>query len=246
MRTVRVLLFLFATLLWAQSERGNITGLVTDSTGGVIAGAAVAITNMATNAAVHVSTTSAGEYNVPNLSPGNYRVEIGAAGFKRFAQSNVVLTAAGTVRLDAQLTVGQISETVEVQAAVAQIQTETAKVSTSMQNRMVDDLPLVVGGALRSVFNLVSTTAEAKGSGATLALGGGQTGAWDATLDGLSVTTNRSADATEIAYNTPSVESITEFTVDTNGFKAEYGQAGGGVMTFVSKSGTNSPHGVGL
>src|SRR6266567_5071838 len=151
MRTRHFLLVLFVGLLWGQSERGNITGLVTDSTGGVIAGAAVAITNMATNTAVNVSTTSAGEYNVPNLSPGSYRVEIGASGFKRFAQSNVVLSAAGTVRLDAQLIVGQVSETVEVQAAVAQIQTETAKVGTSMQNRMVDDLPLVVGGALRSV-----------------------------------------------------------------------------------------------
>src|SRR5262249_39066333 len=155
----------------------------------------------ATNAAVNVTTTSAGEYNVPNLSPGNYRVEIGASGFKRFAQDNVVLNAAGTVRVDAQLAVGAVSETVEVQALDAQIQTENAKVSASMQNRMVDELPLVVGGALRSVFNLVSSLPEAKGSGSTLALGGGQTGAWDATLDGLSVTTNRSADATEIAYN---------------------------------------------
>src|SRR5205085_9040632 len=65
----------------------------------------------------------------------------------------------------------------------------------------------------------------------------------DAKLDGLSVTTNRSADAKEIAYNAPSVEAITEFSIDTNGFKAEYGQAGGGVMTFVSKSGTNDIHG---
>ena len=59
----------------------------------------------------------------------------------------------------------------------------------------------------------------------------------------MSVTTNRQADAAEIAYNAPSLEAITEFTVDTNGFKAEYGQAGGGVMTFVSKSGTNEIHG---
>ena len=59
----------------------------------------------------------------------------------------------------------------------------------------------------------------------------------------VSVATNRSADAVEIAYTTPSLEAITEFAIDTNGFKAEYGQAGGGIMTFVSKSGTNSWHG---
>src|SRR6185295_19415064 len=74
-------------------------------------------------------------------------------------------------------------------------------------------------------------------------LGGGQGGAWNATLDGISVGTNRVADVVEVGYNTPSVEAITEFTVDTNGFKAEYGQAGGGVMTFVSKSGGNAFHG---
>ncbi|MEO7650591.1 MAG: TonB-dependent receptor, partial [Bryobacteraceae bacterium] len=68
--------------------------------------------------------------------------------------------------------------------------------------------------------------------------------AWEATLDGVSVATNRSADAVEISYNTPSLEAITEFAVDTNGFKAEYGQAGGGIMTFSSKSGTNQFHGV--
>ena len=131
----------------------------------------------------------------------------------------------------------------QVSAAVAQIQTENAKISTAVQNRMVDELPLVVGGALRSPFNLVTVTPEARGDGGTLSLGGGQAAAWNATLDGISVTTNRAANTAEIAYNAPSVEAITEFTVDTNGFKAEYGQAGGGVMTFVSKSGTNQIHG---
>ena len=89
----------------------------------------------------------------------------------------------------------------------------------------------------------MAVAAEARGSGGTLRLGGGQGGAWNASLDGISVGTNRAADMTEVGYNTPSVEAITEFTVDVNGFKAEYGQAGGGVMTFVSKSGTNALHG---
>ncbi|MBI3681716.1 MAG: TonB-dependent receptor [Acidobacteria bacterium] len=116
--------------------------------------------------------------------------------------------------------------------------------TTAVQNRLVDELPLVVGGALRSPFDLVSITPEARGGGSQLALGGGQARAWEATLDGVSVATNRSADAVEIAYNAPSLEAITEFAVDTNGFKAEYGQAGGGIMTFSSKSGTNRFHGV--
>ena len=154
------------------------------------------------------------------------------------------MTAAATVRADARLEVGQVTETVEVRADVAQVQTENAKITTAVQNKLVDELPLVVGGALRSPFDLVSVAPEARGGGGQLALGGGQARAWEATLDGVSVATNRSADAVEIAYNAPSLEAITEFAVDTNGFKAEYGQAGGGIMTFSSKSGTNQYHGV--
>lgn len=243
MRKSLMLLPVLATLLLAQTERGNITGSVSDPTGAVIAGAEVKVTHLATNTTANARTTAAGDYNVSNLSPGQYRVEISAAGFKRFLQENITLTAAGTVRLDAQLQLGQVSETVEVSGAVTQIQMENAKITTAVQNRMVDELPLVVGGALRSPFDLVTITPESRGSGGTLALGGGQAAAWNATLDGVSVTTNRSANTVEIAYNAPSVEAITEFTVDTNGFKAEYGQAGGGVMTFVSKSGTNVVHG---
>ncbi len=237
-------LFLALSLFaFAQSERGNITGSVTDPTGAHIANATVVVTNTATNTAQQVSTTNSGEYSVPNLSPGQYRVDVSTPGFRRYLQDGVTLTAGATVRIDAELQVGQISEAIEVKAQAPQMQTEDAKISTAVQNKLVDELPLVVGGALRSPFDLVSTVPESKGSGNTLSIGGGQAAGWSATLDGLSVNTNRSADASETAYLTPSVESITEFAVDTNGFKAEYGQASGGVITFASKSGTNQMHG---
>jgi hypothetical protein len=238
------ILLLAAASAFAQTERGNITGSVTDSSGAAVPGAQVVIVNAATNSSSTVATTNVGDYNAPNLPPGNYRMEFSAAGFKKSVRDGVVLTAASTTRVDAKLELGQVSETVEVRADIAQVQTENAKVTTAVQNKLVDELPLVVGGAMRSPFDLVSVTPEARGGGGQLALGGGQARAWEATLDGVSVATNRSADAVEIAYNTPSLEAITEFAVDTNGFKAEYGQAGGGIMTFSSKSGTNRFHGV--
>ena len=96
---------------------------------------------------------------------------------------------------------------------------------------------------MRSPFDLISTVAEAKTGGGVgntaVSLGGGQGGAFGATLDGVSVNTNRQADITETAFLTPSLEAITEFAVETNGFKPEFGQAGGGGITFASKSGTN-------
>jgi hypothetical protein len=227
--------------LSGQTEYGNITGVVSDPTGAVIPGAEILVTNTATNVKKTTITTAGGEYNVP-VPPGTYQVQVTLTGFKRHVGDNVVVAAATTLRLDVKLQLGEMSEVVEV-SGVTQIQTENAKISTAVQNRLVDELPLVVLGAMRSPFDLVNITPESKGRGNTISLGGGQAAAWDATLDGISVTTNRSADAAEITYTAPSVEGITEFTVDTNGFKAEYGQAGGGVMTFVSKSGTNQLHG---
>ncbi len=167
---------------FAQSERGNITGIVTDSTGAPIAGAPVAITNQATNTVERVTTTNTGEYNAPNLSPGTYSVDVSVSGFRTFIERNLDhLTAGATMRADApQLQVGQLTESVQVQAQAIQMQTEDAKISTAVQNRLVDELPLVVGGALRSPFDLVSTVAEAKGSGTTLALGGGEAASWSA------------------------------------------------------------------
>lgn len=240
----RVTLFLCLSLVaMAQSERGNITGIVTDPSGAAVAGASLTATQRDTNAVSRATTSAAGEYNIPNLLPGVYRLEVTAAGFKRSLQQNITISAGATVRADSTLQLGQVSESIEVTAAAATIQTENAKVSTLVENKLVDELPLVVGGAMRSPFNLVAVAPEARGGGQTMSIGGGQAAQWDATLDGHSVGTNRSGDAAEAALNSPSVEALTEFTVDTNGFKAEYGQAGGGVMTFVSKSGTNNFHG---
>src|SRR6266571_9184760 len=94
----------------AQSERGNITGVVTDSTGASVAKASVTITSGATNISAHAVTTSTGEYNAPNLGPGVYKIEIAAPGFRRFVADGVTLTAGASIRMDAQLEVGQLTD----------------------------------------------------------------------------------------------------------------------------------------
>jgi len=130
--------------------------------------------NRDTNATAKAATSSSGEYNIPNLLPGLYRIEIQATGFKRFLQQNVTVSAASTVRADAQLQLGAVTGQVEVSAQAAVLKTDNARVSTQVQNKLVDDLPLVVGGAMRSPFNLVSVVPEARGDGQRLSLGGGQ------------------------------------------------------------------------
>src|SRR5262245_42409975 len=135
---------LFACTLFGQSERGNITGIVTDQSGGAIPGAEVVITHRATNTVVKLTTTTSGEYNAAGLNPGEFNVDASANGFRRYTQTNAVLTASATLRIDIKLQVGTVTDTVEVVASAAQVQTENARVATPVNSVLVDSLPLVV------------------------------------------------------------------------------------------------------
>ena len=228
---------------FAQSERGSITGVIQDTSKAAVPGVSVKVINTATNATTDVVSSESGAYSAANLPPGTYRIEASLTGFQTAKTDGVRLTAGATARVDIILNLGAIEESVTVMANSPLVSTEDAKISTNMSNESIDQLPLVVGGAMRSVFDLVATVPESKGSGAQVVLGGGQGGGFGATLDGISVNTNRAADTSETAFLTPSVEAITEFAVETNGFKPEFGQAAGGAITFASKSGTNAFHG---
>ncbi|MEZ5354687.1 MAG: TonB-dependent receptor [Bryobacteraceae bacterium] len=230
--------------VFAQSDRGVITGTVTDAAGAVIPGAEVKATNVASGTPYATTTTDSGIFTIPSVQPGNYRLAVTQQGFKQFQVSNVVLIAGGTVRVDARLEIGQVTESIEVSSDIAQIQTETAKISTQVSSKMVDELPLVVGGAMRGAFDLALITPEANNpEDKGFNVGGAQGGSYGATLDGVSILTSRFNSVEWANVNTPSVDAITEFAVETNGFKAEYGRAQGGMITFASKSGTNELHG---
>ncbi len=236
---------LFAALALGQSERGTITGAVRDQSGASIPAASVTITNMATNVAIHVATNDAGEFTVPNLSPGRYLVRVEKQGFRPSEERGLLLDAAQSVRADAVLQLGSSTQAIEVQASAVSLQTEDAKNSVTLENKLVDDLPLVVNGTVRTPFDLATMTPGAKNLGGDngFSLGGGQAASYGTTLDGVSANTSRALSKSWVASNSPSVEAIDQFTVDSGGYKAEYGHAGGGVMTFVSKSGTNAFHG---
>ncbi len=247
-----VVLFLLASVvpMPAQTDRGVISGSVTDASGAVIAGAKVSAIHVATNVTYSTVSTSTGDFTIPSLTAGDYQLKIEQQGFKTYVRSGINVSAGGSVRVNASLELGAVTESIEVTTAVVQLQTESARVTSQVSNKLVDELPLVVGGAMRSPFDLALITPEAKlveGSGTasdeSFALGGGQAAAWGVTLDGVSAGTGRFGSVQWANVNTPSVDAITEFTVETNGFKAEYGRASGGIMTFTSKSGTNEFHG---
>lgn len=238
-------LLVLCASVWAQSERGTITGAVRDASGAVIAGAKVTVTNTATNSNSTLSTNESGEYTVPSLAAGLYDIRIEKAGFRPSEERGLNLSAATTVRADATLEIGTSTQAVEIQASAVSLHTEDAKNSVTIQNKLVNDLPLVVGGAVRSPFDLAILTPESKNLGGDngFMLGGGQAASYGTSLDGVSTNTTRALSVSWVSSNAPSIEAITEFTVDTNGFKAEYGHAAGGIMTFTSKSGTNGFHG---
>jgi len=242
-RLVLSLLVIVSAVL-AQTERGSIAGTVQDSTGAVIPGAKISVTNTATNVTTPVTSAATGDFTAVSLSPGTYTITVDKEGFKHYVRSGVILPPASNIRVDVSLEVGTAQQSVEVSADVQLLQTENAKSSVTVNMQLVDKLPLVVGGALRSVFDLASGTPEAKNLGdRNFIVGGGQGASFGATLDGVSTNTTRALETSWVSVNTPSLEAISEFTVDSNGFKAEYGHSGGGVMTFSSKSGTNSFHG---
>lgn len=240
-----VCLSFLCAVLFGQSERGTISGTAKDATGAVVPGAKVVANETQTNVTINSVTNGAGDYTIPNVPIGIYTIRVEKAGFRPAVLSGLTVNAATSVRADVTLEVGASSQAVEVTATAVQLHTEDSKSSVTIANKLVDDLPLVVGGTVRSPFDLAVLTPEAKnlGGDAGFALGGGQAAGYGTTLDGISADTSRALQKTWVSSNSPSVEAITEFTVDTNGFKAEFSHAAGGVMQFVTKSGTNQLHG---
>ena len=131
---------------WAQSDRGSITGTITDSTGGIVPDASVTATNTATNVVSRTATNESGVYAIPALLPGTYKVRVEKNGFKAAEQAQVVLAASSTVRVDIGLQVGEVSESVDVSASVTQLQSGLLRIAIHEgRNRQVRRMCDAVG-----------------------------------------------------------------------------------------------------
>src|SRR5436190_18928980 len=144
----RALLPLLITLAaaipaFSQSERGTIVGSVTDATGSLVPNATVTVTNIATNSVVNLNTGQSGDFTAPSLAVGTYTVRVEAKGFRPAVVSGLTLNASSSVRADVVLEVGSTTTAVEITASSLQLSTDSAKVSSAVTNKMVDQLPLV-------------------------------------------------------------------------------------------------------
>lgn len=247
----------WALFSFAQSDTGQIAGTVTDSSGAVVSGATITVTNVGKDRTVTVQSGGAGEFSVPTLSPGHYKVEVKAANFKSVIQE-VDLEVGQVLPLDFKLSAGAVTETVEVSSAAPMVATDSSDLGEVVQGRQVVDLPLnarnftqlatLVPGVTRGN----NTNGDATGAsgnaetyrynnsgGASLAVNGLRPQANNFLLDGFD--NNESLVNTIIFFSAP--DAIQEFRVATNVAPAEFGRAGGGVVNTAIKSGTNQIHG---
>src|SRR3984893_12083170 len=229
---------------------GQITGLVTDSSGGVGVGAAVTVINPQTSFTRAENTNGSGIYNFPNLLPGLYDVKVETQGFQSVIRRGVELQVEQVALLDSQLQVGAVAEAVEVTTGAPLLNTEDATVGAVIENQRIVDLPL--NG--RNFLQLVAlspnvSTGFGNGGQSSSRLGG------DRATQQISISGNRrewnyftldGVNNTEGDFNTylflPSIDALQEFKVQTGIYSAEFGREVGQVNVS-TKSGTNDYHG---
>jgi hypothetical protein len=246
---------LFAVpVLRAQSTLGTITGLVTDSSGAVVPNAVVAAVNTATGVRAQTVGSSTGNYVIPNLQIGTYDLTVSVTGFKTFQRSGIGIRSNDNIRVDATLELGAATERIEISAEAPPLRTESTEVSTTMENKLVNDVPLAVagiGGGMRNAFSIMMMMPQVKsGNGESawddLQVGGGQQHDWNVSVDGLSVEMGWRNHVGYMNRLTPAVDAVEEFHIETAAFKAENSRASGGNISVTTKSGTNELHGSGF
>jgi Carboxypeptidase regulatory-like domain/TonB-dependent Receptor Plug Domain len=238
----------FAGTAFAQNDVGSIVGFVTDSSGAVVPNAKVIIKNEGTGESRTVSTDGSGHYAVPNLSPTVYTMTAEATGFQKFESTHNVLASNSTISIDAVLTLGAASQTVEVTATAALLQTQSAAVQSEINGEQIQKMELNGRNPIYMTQFLpgVSSTATlgdfnfAFNSGDSFNINGARTQDTLYTIDGAPAV--RTRDDGEIIAGV-NVDAVQEMQVITAAYSAEYGGASGAQVRIVSKSGTTNFHG---
>src|SRR5579871_1219652 len=254
MRHTRAFLLLVSSIsLFAQSDRGTITGTVSDPAGAVVANAGVEARNTETGAVYPVAASATGNYTIPQLPAGTYEVDVTVPGFKKFVRTGLTIQAAQTIRVDATLEVGNATESVTVNEEAPLLKTESGELSNTVETKTMDTLPLLSVGSnssgVRNPFNIVALLPGAyfqpapPFTGPQVRINGGVTGSETVLIDGMDGTNILGQGANQ--QNQPGMDSIQEWTVQTSNYSAEFGQAGSAVMNVTMKSGTNQYHGTG-
>src|SRR5438128_7550715 len=230
--------------VWAQST-AQLSGTVRDQIGAVLPGVEVKATQTATGLERSVLTNETGSYILPNLPVGPYKLEASLTGFRTFAQTGIVLQVDANPVINILLQVGQVAETVEVQADAALVETRNTGIGQVIDNGRVMELPL----AARNVQQLIILSGAAVGGGAQntprnyptdiISVGGGSNDGLTFMLDGGV----HNDPYGNLNLPLPFPDALQEFKVETSSVPAQYGQHSAGAVNVVTKSGTNDVHG---
>jgi hypothetical protein len=258
---VASLLFAFSLPLFGQTDRGTITGTVTDPAGAVIAGAMIQAKNLATGAVYPAASSGTGNYTVAQLPAGNYELTVTAMGFKQFVRSGLTVEVAGILRIDAAMEVGAATESVTVTEAATLLNTESTALSHNVRTSTLNDLPVLdlsgagstftasyfgnAGGGLGNIRNPLSGVQLLPGTNFqtdnVLRINGMPSSSQSINIEGQDASNGFMRQLTQMTQS--STDAIQEVAIQTSNFAAEYGRAGGGYFNYTMKSGANQFHG---
>ena len=244
-----ICLSLFAVAAFAQSDRGSITGSITDQANALVANAGVEAKNAATGAQFQTLSTDTGNYTLSQLPIGVYQLSVSVPGFKRFIQQGITVETAQVVRVDVALQVGAVSDSVMVVGDASMLKTDTVDISHNVTVQTLNELPMLgVGSAaagssgIRNPNNVVGMVPGVYYvPNSQVKINGAPTNTQAYHVEGM--------DATNLGFpyaaaqTQPSVDAIQEVAVQTSNFAPEFGTSGGGFFNVTMRSGTNSYHG---
>lgn len=234
---------------FGQTFTASLSGVVSDPQGAVIPNASIELKNSNTNEIRRTTTGGDGSYALSNLLPGTYELTVKAQGFKAFVQRNIILQASRSSELNVSLQLGELAQTVEVTEAAVLLDTKSANDLATLNRTLVAELPTNTRTPLNFVFALAGTTEGPSGMTSpshnidqmfnTFGLHGGRSGSSQVLLDG--------APATAVDWGglmvSPTVDAVQEMQVLRNTYETQYGRAGGGIITLISKGGSPEFHG---
>jgi len=235
--------------LLAQSVAiAELGGAVRDTSGSLIPGASVKAINADTGAVRTTTTNSAGQFNMPGMPVGPYRLNVQANSFKSFEQTGIVLQVGASATVDVVLSVGVSTETVIVRADASMVETRDVAISNVIDNREINELPLdgrlatqlvLIAGASVNTSGGDLTGSKQFFSSQAISVAGGQGNSLNYLLDG----SDNNDPFSNVNLPFPFPDALQEFSVSTSALPAQYGVHPGGVVNAVTRSGTNSFHG---
>jgi hypothetical protein len=240
-------LTLASTNVWAQAT-AQITGTIHDASGAVLPGVEVKATQTETGIARTTISNETGTFVLPNLPTGPYKLEAALTGFRTYVQSNLVLQVNSNPVINITLEVGEVAQSVEVEANAAAVETRSTAVGSVIENQRILELPLngrqvtdlitLAGGAVQN-GNADNKGWQSSSSAGLISIAGGQDFGVGYTLDGAMHSDVQEGNALPL----PFPDALQEFKVEASGSNANSGMKSGGAVSAVTKSGTNEVHG---